>query len=358
MTGESLKNAINQHPLLALPAAERRKNTAAFHRFVELLMRQKKASPERLAARMDKASDRLLLTEDEDAATRALFHPRTRTACVDLCALMEAACDALDTFDAGAGVQFLTYFDRLYSQRLLRAAGEKNSISDGRLYTAGLSRTDRKLIVQLNRLLENSGRTAEGLPPRLYRLYAEEMGISERRLRELLESLYKARHVDSLFVEGEEGEDDTREVEDRAQTDAMARMEHMEAVGVALEMLARLEEKEYPRLFLTNDITRTLKEEPDSAAECAKVLLRSEAVLWERVFVRAYLEFVLVPPPVPDSIRNVIRARVHPDRPLQDRSIAAFKKVSPSAVSQQRKRFFAQQKYYVRLYNALNGEAG
>ena len=41
MTEESLKNAINQHPLLALPPSERRKNTAVFHRFVELLMRQK-----------------------------------------------------------------------------------------------------------------------------------------------------------------------------------------------------------------------------------------------------------------------------------------------------------------------------
>ena len=358
MTEESLKNAINQHPLLALPPSERRKNTAAFHRFVELLMRQKKAAPERLAAQMDRASDRLLLDEDEQAAKKALFHSRTRTVCVDLYALMEAACDALDTFDAGVGVQFLTYFDRLYNQRMLRSAGEKQSISDGNLYTSGLSRTDRKLIVQLNRLLENSGCSIGDLSPRLYQVIAKEMDISEQRLRKLLENLYRARHVDSLITEGEDGEEENRALVDDTQTDAMGRMEQMEAVGVALEMLAGLEEKEYPRLFLTNDITHTIKEEPDSAVECARVLLRSEAILWEKIFVRGYLDFVLLPPPEPDSIRNLILARIHPDRPLQDRSIAAFKKVSASAVSQQRKRFFAQQKYYLQLYYALRGEAG
>ena len=74
-------------------------------------------------------------------------------------------------------------------------------------------------------------------------------------------------------------------------------------------------------------------------------------MLWNRIFVQGYIDFTFAPPPAPDCLCNLLRARLQ--RPLQDATIAAYKQVSAAAVSYQRKRYTAAQ----RAWFAENGFA-
>ena len=69
-------------------------------------------------------------------------------------------------------------------------------------------------------------------------------------------------------------------------------------------------------------------------------MLRKEELLWQRILEGCYLKFVYEPEPVPNTVSHLIRGRLC--RKLRNETIAEYKGVSPSAVSQNARRFWSR----------------
>lgn len=346
---EALQQRINAHPLLDLPPQQRLQNARGYTELVELLLRyyafDRKIQQALHSENGPRKEDSVLLRH-EDALLEARYQPKHRHDTFDGVAFMEAAREAIQRYEAGRGAAFTTYFIKLYEQRLLRVSAQVAATREQRVF-GPLRKEQLQLLKKLDDLLQrrNSPYTPQTLPESAVASLAEELGMAPERVRGVLVAVRMSKAV-APCASGE-GEEEDASVLEVADPDVKVDARHVEAVeelaGV-LDVLCDTDQKEYTRLFMTNDVLSPLKEE-DSAADpvaYGRVLLRYEAELFRAVFERPYLCFVFEEKPVPDSVRNIVAGRLR--LPLRDSSIVAYKKSkgevrSASGVSNARKRF-------------------
>ena len=333
LDGAALREQINGHPLLAVPPQERSAMARQRMELIELMLHYLKFDRKlENALQTDSA-----LLENEESLRRAQYDPAARNKQFDGVAFMEAVNEALNRYDAGVGAPFLSYFSLLYRQKLMRAAGTSVSVQEQKAF-GPLKKRDMTLLRKLNALLErkHSRYRAEDLPPALCEPLARELGVTETALRELLRIVRMANTIAPKDTQ----EDEPAELPcpDPQSTDFVAVVESAQQLAQALDLLCETEQKEYTRLFMTNDVLRPLKEdEVVDDVGYARVLVAHEQELFAGILERPYLMFVYEPTPVPDTMRGIILGKLR--LPLRDSSIVAYKQVYASAVSMARRRF-------------------
>lgn len=342
---DALKQQINTHPLLALPPEERLQQTRQRMELAELLLRYHRFEQQLEKTLQTPEDEGSALAESEASARNVYKKNKTARQHFDGVAFMETVVEALKWYDDSRGAAFTTYFYTLYQQRARRSNAREIAIVERQAF-GPLKRQDLQLLKQLNKLIlrQNLPYAPENLPDKLCVPLAEQLGITPKQLRGLLSTLRMIRLVEPSRSEDGEEQAPEEMVAAPAEESPLHRVEVIQELAAALDLLAENDQKEYPRLFMTNDVLRPLKEpddETDDPVAYARVLVRCEEVLFRAVFERPYLCFVYEETPRPDSMRNLVAGRLR--RPLQDASIAAYKQVRPSAVSNARKRFQALQ---------------
>lgn len=330
----ALCEQINHHPLLDVPPQERPGQSRQRMELIEKMLRYLKID-QMLESTLQ--TDDSALLKNEESLRRAQYEPSVRGKQFDGVAFMEAFNEAIRRYDYSEQTPFLGYFTLLYRQKILHAAGASVSVQEQKAF-GPLKKRDMLLLRKLNALLRrsHSGYRAEELPASLCAPLAKELGVSENALRELLRIVRMANTI--APKETEEDSPGELPCADPASTDFVAVVEWAQQLAQAMELLCETEQKEYTRLFMTNDVLRPLKEdEVVDDVGYARVLVQHEQALFEGVFEIPYLEFVYEPDPVPDTMRGIILGRLR--LPLQDSSIAAYKRVYASAVSMARRRF-------------------
>lgn len=332
---QELARRIEEHPLWRRPAAERLADAAQWQDLYLLVMRWK-GFLQKVENRLQSRDSALALDENELLNARYSRAGRRRSL-YDSCAFAESLRAAVKGYDPDRGGSFLAYFDAIYEKDLHRAANrEQGKRQEG---ARPLTRGETNLWKELCRLTEKLGLDARQLPPGYYATLADLLGVSREQVERLLRRCSAARWVTSLDRDGEE--EPAPEPEDPAARAELEQLELAQEAMGAIALFAERDAAEYPRLFFTNDVLAPMRAEPpqvDPASYCA-LLERQEALLWQRVFVRGYVEYVFQPPPAPDTLRHLLLARLC--RPLRDATIAAFKGVTPAAVSYRRKRYAA-----------------
>lgn len=338
---EALKQKINTHPLLSLPPQERLQQTRQRMELAELLLRYHNFEQQIEQTLQTPESEGSALYQSETSARSVYKNNKQARRHFDGVAFMEAVVEALKWYDAGRGTAFTTYFYTLYQQRARRSNAGEIAIVERQAF-GPLKKQDLQLLKQLNRLLlrRNLPYGPETLPDKLCAPLAEQMGITVKQLRGLLSAVRMIRLVEPTRTE--DGEEDAPEesVAAPGEENPVRRMEVIQELAGALDLLCENEQKEYPRLFMTNEVLRPLKEpdpDTDDPQTYGRVLLQWEELLFRAVFEQPYLCFVYEENPRPDSVRNLVAGRLR--HPLRDASIAAYKQVRPSAVSNARKRF-------------------
>lgn len=341
----AMEQQINCHPALSETDADRQKNGREnYIDLCNLLMKYFRFD-QQLAAQTALVSgtstDKKLSIQD--AEERLLKGKKTT---FDGPAFMEAYLAAINGYIPDVG-SFTAYFYKLYVQRLNRAIDEQYQTAQRRSLSMGEKKA--RQIKNLLTLLRSTGQQDPArLPQALYPEYAKRLNVSEPVFRELIQLVLQMDAVPNVPVQDDEGDDMPDLLEgasDSAARKDLLREETVDTLCAMLELLTDIDEREYPRLFLTNALIKPLKE--DSISESARIpyaqaMVRQEDLLWQRILILSYLEFVFSAPPVPDSVRNIVLCSLN--RPLMDKTIAEYKQVSASAVSQNSKRFWAKMK--------------
>lgn len=343
---QELRRRIEKHPLLTLPPEQRVGQTAQRMELLMLIMRLKKF--DRKLERRNQSQDLAILADEQE------LHD-SRVSCIsrlagkyDSVAFMSTIDKALLGYDASQGTPFLAYFDRIYVHELHRAANREDAINhQGRV---ALTSREGHLIKEMQRLSKVLGYHLKDLPHRYDEELARSLDLTPAQLRDLMEKADAVERFVSMDQMADSEDDSTpaMQISDPHGGDAQTQLENLAEILRAVQMFADLDCQEYPRLFFTNDVLRPLKEEdgPISPDAYCRVLLRIQKSLWDQIFVHGYIEFTFAPPPAPDCIEHLLDARL--SRPLQDASIAAYKKVSAAAVSYQRKRYTKAQQTWFR----------
>lgn len=329
---EALRQRINTHFLLRVPAEQRPLYTRQRLELTELLLEYKGFAT---LLRRDLGGSG---STAEQSFWGYYQDRRTRTMAFDGLAFAQAAQTAIYGYSGEHGAAFLTYFDAVYERQLRGAAQEKSR--EERSLGLAVPERKNKLIRDLSRLLEQKyhGAPPDRLPEDLCASLAAVLAVTADDVARLW-ALARAVRAEPLPLDSpmpDGGAHTLAEaIPDPGTDDPQERLERSAWVSELLESFADLDKREYPRLFLTNDILRPLKQ-PDGRTDTAaygRLLARYEAPLFAHVFWPGYLLFVLEHPPEPDCIRSVVLA--HLCRPLQSQTIAAYKNVSKAAVSQQ-----------------------
>lgn len=331
----ALQQQINGHPLLALPPRQRQDQKRLRLELMRLVLRYF-AFDKKLE--QDTRDPDSALLKNEESLRRAQYDPASRSRQYDNLAYMNAICEAMDRYDGEKGVPFLSYFQLLYRQKLLHEARQSVAVQEQKAF-GPLKKRDLELLKKLNDFLvrRHSRYTAETLPAEFCAPLATELGVAESALRQLLAVVRMANTI--APHPSEEGEEESELPAPDPEAEGFVRVvELAQQLSDLLDRICETEQKEYSRLFLTNDLLRPLKEDQvvDDVGY-ARLLLRHEAGLFRAVFALPYLCFVYQLPPQPDSIRNIIAGKLR--LPLRDSSIAAYKQVGAPAVSMAHRRF-------------------
>lgn len=338
MDRAQLQQAIEHHELLRLPRSQRLSADSLRMDLTCLVMRAC-GFEQKLESRLAQ-EDAVALLEQENEMEQALYQKKGRAKKFDSLAFMTAFNSALKNYDAASGVPFLGFFHTIYSREIVKTARQQRSAEHQE--EAPLTRGETCIWKELTKLCEKLDLDRDALPASYYKKIADFLGVSESAVRATMEKCMLARRLTSLD-EPLDDEGSTPDAADFSAEDPQAKLERMEEVFRAVASFTDLDAKEYPRLFFTNDILSPLREKQpvvDPLTYCG-VLKRVEPELWRSVFVAPYIRFIFAPPPEPDSVRNLLYAKMV--RPLQDASIAAYKNVSAAAVSYQRKKYTALQ---------------
>lgn len=330
---QELERCIEEHPLWRLSGEERLQDTDRWQELYLLVMRRK-GFLQKVERRLQSRENSLAWDEDELLSARYSRAGRRRKL-YDSCAFAESLRAAVKGYDPAKSGSFLAYFDAVYEKDLHRAANrEQGQRQEG---AQPLTRGETNLWKELCRLTEKMGLDPRELPASYYRTLAELLGVSREQVECLLRKCSTTRWIISLDRE----EEPLPEPEDLSARSEMERMERVQEAIEAIALFAERDAAEYPRLFFTTDVLAPMRAEVpkvDPTDYCV-LLEKQESLLWARVFPRSYIDFVFQPPPMPDTLRRLLEARLR--RPLKDATIAAFKGVTAAAVSYQRKRYTA-----------------
>lgn len=323
---EQLAQKINGHPALAA-VREGRLQEGERMDLAELLMKYFRF--EQQAVKQDLVTyERAML-----AGGKGVF---------DGVAFMEAFDQSLKSYDPQRG-SFLACFSFYYSRQRAKAQDEQYRITGRRSLSMGEKKA--RQVKKLLTLLHKTGRyQPDDLPRELYPRFAQMMEMSEENFRELIDLTIREQMADNTSRQDEEGSALPDQLEQQVDPEALAELiapERLDGLCALLEVMADLEQREYPRLFLTNLMVGLLKEETLRETDrilYAKAMVSREELLWHRIFIQNYLDFVYEPVPEPDCVKNLLIGRLC--RKLQNATVAEYKQVSPSAVSQSAERFW------------------
>lgn len=329
---ENLARRIQEHP--ALQAAREHALTEGDRMDLIRLLMQYFRFEETLQKSMSDVQNPADLAQEQELLYK-------KKDCFDGVAFMEAFEKAIQNYDPAKGA-FLACFTFLYKQEKSKKQDEQYRIVQRRSFSMG-----EKKACNLKKLLTLLGQTGqyrpENLPRSLYGPFSRVMKMSEEDFAELLKlAIQEQMEANDAQPDDEDGEPAWMDrAEDMASMQELMTPERLDNLCVLLDLLTDLDQREYPRLFLTNELLRILKEQEMEERErvlYAQAMIRRESQLWERVFIQTYLDFVYDPSICPDCIRNLILG--HLIRKLQHSTIAEYKHVSQSTVSQSAKRFW------------------
>ena len=352
-----LRVLIEAHPLLTYPKDERLTHHEEWNQFFLLVMQFKgflHRVEQRLAIHETVVNGHTVnvetnaMLEDEAEVEKARFASSNgkRKEMFDSLAFAEALRTAVRNFDASKlnpeaihGSPFLAYFDTLYGQRMYKNANTEADQRSDRVQRLSDEEIDIwRRFSDLCRKMEFDPKT---LSAAFYNRMAELMGVSADKLRETARKCAAAQQFVSVeSARDAEGEgDESLSFADPKQASVETMLERTAEAMRAITSFADLDEQEYPRLFFTNDVLAPMcADEPkvDPADYCS-LLERSEELLWGRIFVREYINYVFAPPPEPDTLRHILAAERR--YPLRDATIAACKQVTAAAISYRRKKY-------------------
>ena len=333
-----LRQQIENHPIWQYPPEERLQHTREWQNLYLLVLEFKKflQKLQKRAERTAQGGNELSLLMDEQEMLDARF---TRTAKLrgklDTLVFTECMRKAVAKFDTGAGTEFMAYFDTMY----VRAMHEQvNRQSMRELANIALTRREGRLWQSLCELCERQQVDPRTLSPAFYECAARYLDTDAESLRRLVKIATSVRSCFSLDQAPDEDDAPAPDLADTSQQDLQQRLEQAAEVMRAIALFAGKDADEYPRLFFTTDVLAPMCTPcPDLPPErCCALLEKQEALLWSRIFVHLYIDF-LFQPASPRRLRDMLDLPLA--HPLQDSSIAAYHGVRPSAVSYHRRRY-------------------
>lgn len=262
----------------------------------------------------------------------------------DSVAFMEAFAQSLAAYDPQRG-SYLACFSFYYSRQRRKVQDEQYKITGRRSLSMGEKKA--RQIKKLLTVLHKTGQyKPEELPSGLYPVYARMMQMDPADFRELIALAIQEQMADNTACQDKEGNALPDLMDQQPDPAALTRLvapERLDSLCALLELIADQEQKEYPRLFLTNLLVGLLKGEELMEQDrilCAKAMLSREELLWRSIFIQSYLDFVYDPEPVPNTVRNLVIGRLC-RKPL-NATVAEYKHVSAGAVSQNANRFWSR----------------
>lgn len=350
----SLQDRIDQHSIFSYPAGERFSHRQEWQKLVELMMAFC-GFDKKLRSRLD-GQDRVALLEDEREMEQArVSDKKERVKKFDSIAFLTCMKSAVEHYDASLTIPFTSYFLTLYAREINHAANREHSRRNEGDHP--LTRQEAALWKNLAKLCTQMHLDADNLPERYYRQMADILDSTPEQIKRLIRKCTLTRRIVSLDSQYQDDEGDQMEKYNYADPDALSIEEQLERtteVMRAIAAAASLDAQEYPRLFFTTDVLGPMRADTptvDPVTYCG-LLEKQEALLWDKLFVQPYIEYLFVPPPTLDCTRNLLTARL--EHPLQDRSIAEYKQVTPSAVSRQRKRYAERMQLLARELDFLD----
>lgn len=347
---ERNKEEINRHPLLSLPREDREKDRRLYMEFYSLVLKnlgflaviERRAGAGRERNILEEEELRWESSREKIAGTGFSYY--------DDLAFAEALKKAVNGYEqARSGdapaASFLTYFNQIYAREVRKESS--------RLSKTVVNQTkshDRQLMSKILVMLQKKygeDYDIDNLPEQVIRSIAQTLEQEPEKLKELLAFYRDFRCPGSLAPEiGDDGEEMESNLADSLAENPFEAVRYSELLLNIMEDICDVDDREYSRLFLTNTLLSGAKE--DDAPDSCEFLLKNENFLLARVFVHGYLRFVMV---LPEQIsaRAIILAPLI--RALLDATIAEYKGVGPTAVSNRRKQYLAR----LRLINRKHG---
>lgn len=390
-----LRDEINQDPLFLLESGKRmaKESNSARLRLMEKLLRYKhfdtalQDAADHIAAAADEKKRALrpgdavednagahrdqsgLVLSTDESRRRALSCPEKRTMYFDGLAFTEASNTAIQYYQADKGGSFLTYFDRIYDQRMVKALQTDRAISDSVLWTK-LSSDDMKILqavssfaattypgqraTELHLTNQQCHHIAQALPPK-------ENGKrwSEAQIRNLLMAMQTAQSL-SRFEDADDIPSlmDTLpsgpSAEDEA-ADAFASENVVQAFCQAARFYDSMPQQENTynavHTVLTNSLLQTIHPPtlarntlPETNTLCEQIRRNGEQ-LYRDVFHMPYIRFVGWR--LPETTQDLSVDELHqieslcnaiPQKQLQDQTVAHFLAKSSGYVSQMKRK--------------------
>jgi len=334
---EILRRKLQSHPIWQYPPEERLQHDRERLEIFELVMECKGVSA-RLENRLNNTPpDTGLLADEEKALREVRFNPSQARSRFDGVAFTESVNKAIAHYDPAAGKEFMAYLDAIYANAMRETANSQAMRAQG---DVRLNREEAEIWKVVCLPCEKQGKDPAAMPEAFYKGIAESMGKPLSTVKSVVCLAATVRRTVSLNSSADDEDGKLPDAADPNQRYPQDRLEKEIEVMEVIERFADKERKEYPRIFFTNDTLNPLCDDRPAALrkqECA-VLEKREQLLWNRIFDRGYIDFVFCP-------QKPARLRAVPDtpltRPLQDSSIAAYRQISPAAVSYQRRRYKA-----------------
>lgn len=335
----ALREQIENHPIWQYPPQERLSHQREWQDLYLLVLDFKKFK-KTLKRRLDNVDESALLADEAQMERTRISNSNDRRTKLDALSFTLALRNAVAKYDAAPDRKFMAYFDAVYVNTLHEQVNKQANRNQGKM---ALNRREGALWGSFSKLCEKQGLAADEAPISFYKKAAEALHTDPESLLKLARRR-AAVHTVSLDQKLSDSEDGpTFDAADPNQEDIQARLERTAEAMRTLAMFANKDMKEYPRLFFTGDVLAPMYSDRLGMSDvqyCA-LLEKQEDLLWERLFVRGYLEY-LFEPAKPDAMRDFLK--LQPTHPLQDSSVAAYKGITAAAVSYQRKKYTAMLK--------------
>lgn len=337
MNNEEREARINQNPLFTLAPEVRMdaNHQAARAQLVSELLKCKNFQ-QKLEARL-RDPERTVLEEDKVEIKASVTDPAKRTTGFDGVAFTEAARDAIRKYDPTRGASFLTFFERLYAQKILQHGNELLNINESRV-TTKRSKQDAKLLAQISSYRKETGRE---LTDAVCRKLAEITGTTPERI------LAVAQTQSSAALDADLNDEDDGLTLGDSIADTVSAQDETERKILIEEAAAHLAAldgaSDSDRLFFSSLLATLLRAMSDGKAVLfCRALAAHEDALWRNVLHRAFLAQQFGCAPDALTLAEFIRQARRTD--VTDADIAAYGGVSKGAVSQRHTTF--RKRYY------------
>ena len=331
----ALRKKINEHPIWKYPPQERLRHNLEWQDLYMLVF-SFKGFEAKLEKRLNNSEvNQGVLQDEEDYLREARYTRRQKLRFkLETMAFTESMRKAVVKYDVSSEKDFLAYFDAIYANEVHESV---NSPAMRDQADVRLTRQESQLWKKLCELCEKQKIDPKNLPDSFYEKAAGYLGTDQKALRRLIYNVSTFRMSFSLDAKDENGEP-VNDMENPMQENIEDRLDRTAEALYAITLFAKKDVEDYARIFFTNDVLKPMcTDKPDLPPErYCSMLEKKEELLWKHIFVLQYIEFLFAPHK-PQRLHDLLD--LIPKYPLQDSSIAAYKKCKPAAVSQRRKNY-------------------